>query len=354
MIREIHTSAPGKMLLLGEYAVLEGAPALVMAVERRAHVRLRANASDRHRVSAPGIGDTALRIDGDGAVHWEGDTRLPLLETVLRCLLERGVIPDAEPLQRGCDMTLDTSAFYTGAHTKLGFGSSAGLTVALASALAVWAGRGSATANRRIWLEELLHVHRAFQGGRGSGADIAASLLGGLVDYRLQREGDELHPAFRTARLPEALVCRFVWTGQPAVTGDFLQRLEGWRDAHRDDYRARMDALGAIANAAADTAHALRPDCAAFLDAAAAYARALDDFGQAVGLPVFSDEHRALAKLAAEAGVVYKPCGAGGGDFGIALCDDHARMDAALEAMRRSGFEPMELPPAPQGLRLDY
>ncbi|PKL95245.1 MAG: ATP-binding protein, partial [Gammaproteobacteria bacterium HGW-Gammaproteobacteria-8] len=31
----ILADAPGKLLLLGEYAVLDGAPALVMAIDRR-------------------------------------------------------------------------------------------------------------------------------------------------------------------------------------------------------------------------------------------------------------------------------------------------------------------------------
>jgi phosphomevalonate kinase len=33
-------SAPGKLILTGEYAVLFGAPALVMAVDRRATVQI--------------------------------------------------------------------------------------------------------------------------------------------------------------------------------------------------------------------------------------------------------------------------------------------------------------------------
>ena len=35
----VTASAPGKLFLAGEYAVLAGAPALVAAVDRRAHVR---------------------------------------------------------------------------------------------------------------------------------------------------------------------------------------------------------------------------------------------------------------------------------------------------------------------------
>jgi len=37
---EVTASTPGKLVLLGDYAVLEGAPALVMAVNRHAKVRI--------------------------------------------------------------------------------------------------------------------------------------------------------------------------------------------------------------------------------------------------------------------------------------------------------------------------
>lgn len=364
MIRDIHTSAPGKMLLLGEYAVLEGAPALVMAVDRRAEVHLRRTQHDTHRVSAPSLGvqDAGFRITADGDLRWQDPAqRLPLLESTVAGLLATRVVPDAGLLQPGFDLSLDTTAFYDAAGTspgqhgtKLGFGSSAALTVAAASALAIHAGRGAATANRRIWLEQLLHLHRDFQGGRGSGADIAASLLGGLIDYRLRQKGEILQPAFRTARLPQSLVCRFIWTGKAASTGDFLERLEQWRRAHSGAYDTHMQALGAIAAEAAETACAPQPDGARFLDAAARYAAALDAFGTATGLPIHSAEHRALADIARQHGVVFKPCGAGGGDFGVALCDDPERAQAAVAAMQEAGFSEVALPVAPEGLHIDY
>ena len=47
-------SAPGKAVLCGEYAVLDGAPAVCMALDRRARVTVTPFEGDWNRVSAPG------------------------------------------------------------------------------------------------------------------------------------------------------------------------------------------------------------------------------------------------------------------------------------------------------------
>jgi hypothetical protein len=63
----VQASAPGKLLLIGEYAVLDGAPALVMAVDRRVKVRLRRASSGTGWLSAAQLGfeRAAMRVEGD-------------------------------------------------------------------------------------------------------------------------------------------------------------------------------------------------------------------------------------------------------------------------------------------------
>ena len=178
----LSVSAPGKLVLLGEYAVLFGHAAVVLAVDRRATVELTSAAGRNFCVHAPGIVPERARFGlGDGAtVAWENPSgaRLPLVEAVLGALLAGGVIDPR--LLEPFDAVLDTRAFFdstTGSDGKLGLGSSAALTVALASAVALWSGREDLLEPRIEWLERLLRIHREFQGGRGSGIDLAASLF---------------------------------------------------------------------------------------------------------------------------------------------------------------------------------
>ena len=53
-------------MLSGEYAVLDGAPAVCVAVDRRASVEVNAIDASWHRVTAPGLTDTEGRFVLDG------------------------------------------------------------------------------------------------------------------------------------------------------------------------------------------------------------------------------------------------------------------------------------------------
>lgn len=383
---EVHASAPGKLVLLGEYAVLEGAPALVMAVNRHARVRLVAKAGGVCEINAPDLGLRAapMTIGADGMPQWpdpEHAARLRLVDQTLRALAPDSLAP---PPGRGFSLDLDTSEFFddrgaAGAALpeKLGLGSSAALTVALASAMAVFVGRGAATANRRVWLERLLHLHRGFQGGQGSGVDVAASLIGGLISYRLTedspRDGGGLpsalpqegpadqaaaagrrlqSPRFEPLSWPAQVRPLFVWTGHSASTANFLARLAQWRQGHAAEYAAHMRDLNAIAVTAAEAV--AQGHGREFVEAAAAYAVALQVFGAACGLEIFSAQHRRLTELAGACGVGYKPCGAGGGDFGVAFALDDERLQQARRAIVEAGFRCVPLAVDEHGLNLEY
>ena len=82
----IAASAPGKVILSGEYAVLDGAPAVCMAVDRRARVTVEFNDEDHHVVTAPGYADSTTRFKVvDGVVEWlEGGEGFKLVEDLWR------------------------------------------------------------------------------------------------------------------------------------------------------------------------------------------------------------------------------------------------------------------------------
>ena len=348
----VAASAPGKLVLLGEYVVLEGAPALVLAVDRRAHARIDPREDGVCEVHAPdlGIDGARMAVDGDG-LRWLCDeataSKLSLVEHVWQGLVREGLAPQAG---HGFSLHLDTSGFFStntansfntghAPRAKLGLGSSAALTVALASALATFAGHADVLGDRAQWLRRLLHMHGGWQGGRGSGVDVAASVAGGLIRYQLAGQGRE--PSFTHLAWPMKNVhCRFVWSGQSVSTNDFLQRLAQWRVSHAADYASHMHELGSIAEAAFEALQ--REDAKSFVGLTKDYALALQHFGRACGLEIYSPEQKKLALMASEAGVSYKPCGAGG-DFGVIFANDAERLATFEGAIVPAGMQVVPL-----------
>jgi phosphomevalonate kinase len=321
---EVVASAPAKLVLLGDYAVLEGARALVQAVDRRAQVRIVSREDHVCDVHAPDLGIPSARalMSDNGQWQWQCDeaskAKLTLVDHVWQGMLREGLAP---VLGKGFDLYLDTSGFFhADGVSKLGLGSSAALTVALASALATYAGHGDAITDCTQWMRRLLHMHGDWQGGRGSGVDVAASVAGGLIGYQLV--GLTREPTYETLST-DGLHCLFVWSGQSVSTNQSLQHLAQWRQSHAQDYDAYMRELGLVSAAAIDALK--RRDLPSFIGLTKDYARGLQRFGAACGLEIYSPAQKELAGMASGTDVSYKPCGAGG-DFGVVFAEDAERL----------------------------
>ena len=334
-------SAPGKLVLIGDYAVLEGAPAIVLALNRRARVAVRDNVGAGYRIDAADLSICGAVgcLDDHKHVHWSGvdaigAERLHLVTAVIESVLRDGGLADFHA-------TLDTHDFFaaSGGQHKLGLGSSAALTVALTGALRARAGLGAAPA------QELICTHRRMQGGRGSGLDIAASLTGNAIVYRLHALSQITPVAW-----PAGLLMSCVWSGQSASTGVFLRQLAAWRSGAPARYAALMQELAQCAEAAvaAFSGNLL----GALLEAIAAYAAGLARLGAASGLDIVSAGHRVLVAIAQACGVVYKTCGAGGGDIGIALTTDVERLGAFRQRVAQAGLHTLDVQLDPCGLQV--
>ena len=352
-MKAIASSAPGKLVLLGEYAVLFGHPAVVLAVNRRARVDLRPADGNEWSVVAPGFQEdpAAFVLDRKRGLLWcepvtEVACRLVLVEKVVGSLVTSKLV-DPEIL-RPASISIDTTEFFqqvVSGVEKLGLGSSAALTVALTQALRSWAPQGHRS--EAVSLGSLLDLHRSFQGGRGSGIDLAASCTGGVVEYRLTEDGQT--PSARSLELPKGLHLVFLWTGRSASTASFLARLDQGMETDGGAIAAAIAELGraasvGIANLRAD-------DVTTFLGDVIVFGDAMDRLGHAAGIPILSDEHLELRRLARDIGVSYKPSGAGGGDVGIGLTDDPELATAFAAQAADAGFPPLELEVDPKGVR---
>ncbi len=149
-------------MLMGEHAVLHGRRALCAAIARRIRVTLQPRRDRRLRIrSALGRLDTTLEALQVG----------PPFTFVLATLLRQ-----RRQLTHGLDITIQAEFSH-----QLGFGSSAAVTVALLRALDEMFALG--LRRPTAFLAEARALIHGVQ-GCGSGADVAASLCGGIVLYR--------------------------------------------------------------------------------------------------------------------------------------------------------------------------
>lgn len=308
---QFHVLAPGKALLVGEYAVLHGATAVVIAVDR--WVRL-----------APCEGPS------EGLVA----TARTLAARRLGFSLPRGGWAAASDAFR-CD------------GRKLGLGSSA--AVAVAAVASVWAEAGVDVEQHGVRLDmwtTAREAHDAHQGARGSGADVAASLFGGGLAVRIH-PGAAI-PAVTRWAPPSDLHLAWVWTGCESSTPELLQRVSSWQAAAPSAWAgllARMDAAGALVASARDALDVV--------EGLRRYGELMAELGHSASAGIVTTPVARIMRAAERCGGAAKPSGAGGGDIVVAAFADGADAERFLGVVAAEGALPVPLEPAPRGVHLE-
>lgn len=296
-------SAPGKAFLIGEYAVLEGASAVVTAV----NIRAQACAA-----SAPGRTSEIVR-----AAHAE----------ILRYLQDRA-LPDPGP-----PPIVDTGSFRLGSR-KIGLGSSAAVAATVVGFLLEEAGIKLSSAEGRAAAYKLARSgHRLAQGG-GSGADVATSICGGTLRFK----DGEATPI----ELPTWLRIGFVDAGAPASTASFVQMVreaalrvpDPYSTAMRDLQDASQKFLAVLADATTgQPSEAML--FAALKGAVDHHNRGLRALQQISGAPIMTPTIERILEVAADMGLAAKPSGAGGGDLVVVFARSQAALDLLADRLRR-------------------
>ena len=70
-----------------------------------------------------------------------------------------------------------------------------------------------------------------------------------------------------------------------------------------------------------------------------------------MNIPVISDTHNQIYKIAIQSGAYYKSSGAGGGDLGILFSDDPAVIMKANTELKENGFDVLDLKFSTEGVK---
>jgi phosphomevalonate kinase len=284
----VRVLAPGKLLLTGGYAVLEGARAIVCAI-------------DRYAVAS---GDPA------GAA-------------------QRAVSPEIMAAMEGVGAEtphVDTSSLFSNGQ-KLGLGSSAAAVVAALGRVAALRGEhlGDAPVRQEIF-DRARAAHARVQSG-GSGVDVAASVYGGVLCYSLRARG---RPSISPVDLPEGLHIDAYWSGHSVRTSEMRARVDRLKLRDKDLFAARMGELSAAAEAAASAIG--QGDAPRLIEAAQASERGLFALGRDADTPIVPPSAHGLVRLAEEERSAFLPSGAGGGDVFVRLAQGAPSPRFAKEA----------------------
>ena len=274
--------APGKVVLSGAYAVLEGSRAIVAAVDRY----VIADATRPAELVTP---ELKAALGEAQAAPWF----------------------DASALREG--------------ERKLGLGSSAAILAASLGAreLATEPSLDAAELRRRVF-PVALAAHRRAQGG-GSGIDVAASVHGGVL--LAQRDGQGLR--LQNASLPSGLRVSVLAAETSASTPALLASV---RQLQSDEPQRYARLMGAQAEASERAAAALLAgEAQRLVDALAAQGAALAALGYAAGVSIVTPALARCAAPATAAGAALLPAGAGGGDVALWVSANDAPVPADAE-----------------------
>jgi len=196
-------------MLLGEHAVLHGRRALVCAINQRISVKKSVIVEPMLRiVSALGLYEAPIQALTD---H-------PHFRFVLDVVQQY-------PLEQGIELNIQAEF-----SSDIGFGSSAAVTVATHAVF-----MDSVMDRLELFKRSVATIHRVQ--GRGSGSDVAASVFGGVVAYRV--DPLEIHPKAETFPLTA------VYSGSKMKTADVIRYLEERRALHAAYFERIFDRMDA-------------------------------------------------------------------------------------------------------------
>lgn len=216
-------SVPGNLMVLGEHAVLHGRHALVCAVSPMMHLRMTPR------------DDRTVRIQ---SALGQDEADLSRLEVRPPFRFIWAAIQQAYP-SLGFDLEIES-----GFSDEIGFGSSAAVTVGILGLLAAHAGQ---ELDRHALFTQARSVIRSVQ-GRGSGADAAASVFGGLVLYR----SDPLH----IDPVPVTHPLTLLYSGYKETTPVVIEKVEALRQAQPRLVEGLYDLMDRSVLAAAEAVRA--------------------------------------------------------------------------------------------------
>jgi len=329
----IHTSAPGKLMIAGEWAVLEGYPCIVAAVNMRVHCQVEEKSPDESieiELKDFSLSAKVLFANNRLTVVSGKDEKLRFAIAAVETTLQ--YMGRAKTFKL---VTWNEKTEINDGKVKLGFGSSSAAVVAIISAVLVFHGVGISSVPEKVRIYKLAAVaHYRAQGKIGSAFDIAAATFGGVIIYKrfdshwleeqlkniaLREVVNKRWPmmSVEAIELPKSMDIRVAWTGSSASTSEMIKKMNKFREEKRRLYKDICSNIGHVVNEL--TAAIKENDKKRIIKLLNENHLILSELTKKSKVSIETDKLRELHKIASKYGAG-KLSGAGGGDCGIGVC----------------------------------
>lgn len=347
-------------MIAGEFAVLEPYQQLsVVAVNRYVYATLKD--SDENKLHLTDFQLENLRFEfSNHKLHIHtADSRVSFIrnamEVTYRYLSEKKY--PVSPFSLLIKSELDDKS-----GIKYGLGSSAAVVTSVVAAILH---KFLPNEPSKELLFKLASISHVITQGNGSGADVAASSYGGLLNYAsfqaewLQREYEQTESiselveknwkylTLEPISIPENTYFCVGWTGNPASTKklvDIVLQLKNDNPPRFEEFLDRSK------HAVETFLHGMEVSDFNILSRGIKENRqALRTVGDYANAPIETPLLTKLCDVAEKNGGAGKPSGAGGGDCGIAFMPSKERVEKLLEDWEREGIKPLSIQPSRTG-----
>ncbi|WGI17311.1 mevalonate kinase [Methanonatronarchaeum sp. AMET-Sl] len=310
----IKFSAPGKVYLFGEHAVVYGEPALACAIDERVFVTVEERSDNVIKVFSNDLffKDVTVELINDETRLIPGERTLKPLEYVFESIKEIKSIEKDIP---GFEMNIESQLPYGG-----GLGSSAAVTVASIKSLSELLGL---ELTKDEIAETAYRVEKKVQ-KRASPCDTFTSTMGGLTWVET---GEELE---KKGSLEIPVVIGF--TGQPGPTGVLVEQVSRLKESFPEIIEPVITSIGKITKQGLQSVNKNDYD---------AVGRLMNvNHGLLDSLGVGTQKLNEIVYIAREAGASgAKITGAGGGGCILAIGNNSQKIKSSIKSNGYEAFE---------------
>jgi len=348
-------------MVAGEFAVLEpNYHLIVMAVDRFVFTTIQDSEQNEVTLHDFELYQLQWEFVRNRVVFSSADRRLSFVQdaiaTTLTYLKELNISPGKFNLSVRSELDDQESGL------KYGLGSSAAVVTSLITAILTKFLDQPPSRDVIFKLAAISHIKTQ---GNGSGADIAASTFGGVLNYTsfqaewlqeqlqtetslvnlIQKRWDYL--SIQPVNFPAEVQVCIGWTGSPASTGNLVSRILKLRDSKPEEYDSFLNESSEAVQLILDGMKSKQVDT--FFTGIQQNREALAKLGEQAKVEIETAQLNKLSVVAEKFSGVGKLSGAGGGDCGIAFIPITTSCEQLHQAWEAIGITPLHLNLYPHG-----